>query len=149
MSPASISTTSWSSAINIALLHDIVEIDAGDTFAYDDGDAAASKRAREEAAADRLFGLLPSATGQRFRNLWEEYERGDTPEARFVMAVDRLAPVLLNLVEGASTWREHGITGERVIARNGPHIELVLPGVWRDILVRLDAAIAAGHVQAR
>src|ERR1700712_2965927 len=70
-------------AMLMALLHDIVEIDAGDTFAYDDGAAAASKRAREEAAADRLFGMLPAASGQRFRDLWEEYERGDTPEARY------------------------------------------------------------------
>lgn len=135
-------------AMTMALLHDIVEIDAGDTFAYDDGAAAAaSKREREEAGADRLFGLLPAATGQRFREMWEEYERGDTPEARFVMAVDRLAPVMLNLAEGGSSWREHGITADRVIARNGPHIDLALPGVWQALLVRLDAAVAAGHLE--
>ncbi|MEO5901477.1 MAG: HD domain-containing protein [Ilumatobacteraceae bacterium] len=134
-------------AMLMALLHDIVEIDAGDTFAYDDGDAAASKRAREEAAADRLFGMLPGPSGQRFRDLWEEYERGDTPEARYVMAVDRLAPVMLNLAEGASTWREHGITADRVVARNGRHIAPVLPGAWQELLVRLDAAVAAGQVE--
>ena len=106
-------------AVAMALVHDIVEIDAGDTFAYDDAEGAATKQAREEAAADRLFGLLPAATGRRFREMWDEYERGDTPEARFVMAVDRLAPMMLNLAEGASTWREHGITRSRVIARNG------------------------------
>jgi putative hydrolase of HD superfamily len=132
--------------VAMALVHDIVEIDAGDTFAYDEADGAATKQAREEAAADRLFGLLPADTGKRFRDLWDEYERGDTPEARFVMAVDRLAPMMLNLAEGASTWREYGITRSRVIARNGPHIEPALPRVWGAVLAQLDAATLAGHV---
>lgn len=133
-------------AVAMALVHDIVEIDAGDTFAYDEADGAATKQAREEAAADRLFGLLPAATGRRFRELWDEYERGDTPEARFVMAIDRLAPMMLNLAEGASTWREHGITRSRVIARNGPHIEKSLPDAWRTVLAQLDDAVVNGVV---
>jgi putative hydrolase of HD superfamily len=133
-------------AVAMALVHDIVEIDAGDTFAYDDSEGAATKQAREEAAADRLFGLLPADTGRRFREMWDEYERGDTPEARFVMAVDRLAPMMLNLAEGASTWREHGITRSRVIARNGRFIEQSLPDAWSAVLAQLDAAVAAGVV---
>ena len=133
-------------AVAMALVHDIVEIDAGDTFAYDVADGAATKQAREEAAADRLFGLLPAETGQRFRDLWDEYERGDTAEARFVMAVDRLAPMMLNLAEGGSTWREHGISRSQVIARNGPHIEQSLPDVWNTVLAQLDAASLAGLV---
>jgi 5'-deoxynucleotidase YfbR-like HD superfamily hydrolase len=133
-------------AVAMALVHDIVEIDAGDTFAYDVSDGAATKEAREQAAADRLFGLLPAETGRRFRDLWDEYERGDTPEARFVMAIDRLAPMMLNLAEGASTWREHGITRSQVIARNGVHIEQSLPDVWTTVLAQLDAAAGAGHV---
>lgn len=133
-------------AVAMALVHDIVEIDAGDTFAYDEADGAATKQAREEAAADRLFGLLPAATGRRFRELWDEYERGDTPEARFVMAIDRLAPMMLNLAEGASTWREHGITRSRVVARNGPHIEKSLPDAWRTVLAQLDDAVVNGVV---
>lgn len=133
-------------AVAMALVHDIVEIDAGDTFAYDEAEGAATKQAREEAAADRLFGLLPAATGRRFREMWDEYERGDTPEARFVMAIDRLAPMMLNLAEGASTWREYGITRSRVIARNGHYIEQSLPGAWSAVLAQLDAAVAAGVV---
>jgi putative hydrolases of HD superfamily len=133
-------------AVAMALVHDIVEIDAGDTFAYDEAEGAATKQAREEEAADRLFGLLPQATGQHFRALWDEYERGDTAEARFVMAIDRMAPMLLNLAEGASTWREHGITRSRVIARNGHHIEKSLPDAWTRVLAQLDAATAAGIV---
>ena len=133
-------------AVPMALVHDIVEIDAGDTFAYDEADGAATKQAREEAAADRLFGLLPAATGRRFRELWDEYERGDTPEARVVMAIDRLAPMMLNLAEGASTWREHGITRSRVIARNGLHIDKSLPDAWRTVLAQLDDAAVNGVV---
>ena len=133
-------------AVAMALVHDIVEIDAGDTFAYDEADGAATKQAREEAAADRLFGVLPAATGRWFRELWDEYERGDTPEARFVMAIDRLAPMMLNLAEGASTWREHGISRSRVIARNGKYIEASLPQAWTAVLAQLDAASADGRV---
>lgn len=133
-------------AVAMALVHDIVEIDAGDTFAYDEAAEAATKQAREEAAADRLFAILPAETGRRFRELWDEYERGDTAEARFVMAIDRLAPMMLNLAEGASTWREHGINRSRVIARNGEHIEKSLPEAWTTVLAQLDAAAAAGQV---
>jgi len=146
MAPFATEPFDMARAMGMALVHDIVEIDAGDTFAYDQGDDHATKRAREEAAADRLFGMLPAEMAAHFRELWEEYERGDTPEARYVMAVDRVAPMLLNLAEGGTTWREHGITRNRVIARNGPHVEPVLPGVWADALARLDLAAHEGHV---
>jgi len=149
MAPFASEPVDIATAVCMALVHDIVEIDAGDTFAYSQSEAElASKEAREVAAADRLFGLLPAATGERFRALWDEYERGDTPEARYVMAVDRMAPMLLNTAEGGSTWREFGITRDRVIARNGPHIEPALPAVWAAALAGLDAATAAGHVAA-
>ena len=146
MAPFATEPVDLAKAMCMALVHDIVEIDAGDTFAYDQGSANDTKRAREEAAADRLFGLLPEAMGARLRELWEEYERGDTPEARYVMAVDRMAPMLLNLAEGGSTWREHGITRSRVIDRNGPHVQPALPDVWAVALARLDEATAAGAV---
>lgn len=124
--------------LQLLIVHDLVEIDAGDTFAYDQGDHLATKEAREQAAADRLFGMLPAETGGHLRALWEEYERGDTADARFVMAVDRMAPMLLNLAEGGSTWREHGITPARVEERNGPHIEPALPEVWVHAKALLD-----------
>ena len=133
-------------AIGMALVHDIVEIDAGDTFAYDQGADAASKEAREQAAADRLFGLLPTATGQRFRELWDRYERGECPESRLVMAVDRMAPMFLNMAEGGTTWREFGIGRERVIARNGKYVQAALPDVWTRALDRLDSAVEQGHI---
>jgi putative hydrolase of HD superfamily len=146
LAPFAIEPIDVGRAVAMALVHDIVEIDAGDTFAYDEAEGAATKVAREEAAADRLFGILPAATGRHFREMWDEYERGDSAEARFVMAIDRLAPMMLNLAEGGSTWREHGITRSQVIARNGPHIDKSLPGVWSAVLAQLDAATAAGHV---
>jgi putative hydrolases of HD superfamily len=134
-------------AVCMALVHDIVEIDAGDTFAYDEGDAAASKEAREQAAADRLFGMLPPSTGDWFRELWDEYERGDTPEARLVMAVDRLAPMTLNLVEGGTAWQEHGITRTRVERRNREHVEPVLPAIWQRVDAMLGAAEEDGWLK--
>ena len=133
-------------AIGMALVHDIVEIDAGDTFAYDQGADAASKEAREQAAADRLFGLLPPTTGAHFRELWDRYERGECPESRLVMAVDRMAPMFLNMAEGGTTWREFGIGRERVIDRNGRYVQAALPDVWTRAMSRLDAAVANGHI---
>jgi len=146
LSPFAAEPIDQGTAVAMALVHDIVEIDAGDTFAYDEAEGAATKEAREQEAADRLFGMLPEATGRWFRELWDEYERGDTAEARFVMAVDRLAPMMLNLAEGGSTWREHGITRSRVIARNGQHVERSLPDAWKVVLTMLDAATDAGHI---
>lgn len=133
-------------AIGMALVHDIVEIDAGDTFAYDQGADAASKEAREQAAADRLFGMLPSTIGQRFHELWVRYELGECAESRLVMAVDRMAPMFLNMAEGGTTWREFGIGRERVIDRNGKYIQAALPDVWTRALDRLDNAVEQGHI---
>lgn len=129
----------------MAMVHDIVEIDAGDTFAYDDADT--TKEAREQAAADRLFALLPSDVGGHLRALWEEYERLDTPEARLVMAVDRSSPMMLNLASDGVAWREHGINRARVEARNRRFIEPVLPGVWIELEAGLDRAVQLGHIE--
>ncbi|HEX4901658.1 MAG TPA: HD domain-containing protein [Acidimicrobiales bacterium] len=97
----------------LLLVHDIVEIDAGDTGIYDD-QGAASKEEREREAADRLFGLLPADVGARLREAWEEYEHGDTPAARFARVFDRLAPFLLNLGAGGIAWRRWGVDATRV-----------------------------------
>lgn len=105
--------------LTLVLVHDLVEIDAGDTFAYDDA-GYATKAQREQTAADRLFGILPALDGAGLRAAWEEFEHGDTPEGRFARALDRLQPVLLNHARGGGPWREHGISEERVVARNAP-----------------------------
>jgi putative hydrolases of HD superfamily len=143
--PFAVEPIDVSKAVAMAMAHDVVEIDAGDTFAYDQGEAAASKELREQQAADRLYGLLPQGSGSYLRALWDEYERGDTAEARYVMAIDRMAPMLLNIAEGGTTWAEHGITVDRVIERNGVHVDLALPQVWQYALAQL-RAMPAGAV---
>lgn len=132
-------------AVLMAMSHDLVEIDAGDTFAYDDDN---TKAERERLAADRLFAILPPQVGEHLRNLWEEYERCETPEARLVMAVDRSSPMMLNLASDGVSWREHGITRTRVEARNRHYIEPVLPTVWSELSQGLDRAVALGHIDA-
>jgi len=104
----------------LCLVHDIVEIDAGDTFAYDVA-ANADKDERERAAAERLFGLLPSDQGERLRALWEEYEARETPESRFANAVDRMQPAMLNHhAQDASPWKRHGVTVPQAVKRLSP-----------------------------
>lgn len=103
--------------LKMLILHDLVEIDAGDTFAYDTK-GMADQHAREAVAADRVFGLLPPDQGREFRALWDEFEARQTPEAKFAAAVDRFQPMLLNCHTEGAAWRKHGITRDRVIARN-------------------------------
>lgn len=94
--------------VKMLLVHDIVELDAGDTFAYD-FDGAETKAAREEAAAARIFGLLPPEQMAELRGLWEEFEARQTAEARFANALDRLMPMFHNLADGGTTWRVAGV----------------------------------------
>lgn len=131
-----------SRAITMLLLHDLVEIDAGDTFAYDDA-AYETKADRERAAADRLFGLLPDDQGSWLRELWDEFEAGETAESRFANAVDRLQPLLLNHANNGGPWREHGISRERVVARNSP-IGAGSSRLWSFAQDRIDEVQARG-----
>ena len=99
------------------LLHDLVEIDAGDLFVYADAAQQARQEEAERAAADRIFALLPPDQAASFRGLWDEFEERRTPEARFARGLDRLQPMLANLEVGGGTWREHGITADQVLAK--------------------------------
>lgn len=103
--------------ISMLLIHDLVEIDAGDTYAYDDA-ALASQEEREKKAADRIFGLLPQDQGERFRALWEEFEARETPEARFAKVMDNIQPVMLNDHTQGKAWREHQVKLEKILKRN-------------------------------
>ncbi|MGW6444397.1 HD domain-containing protein [Lentzea sp. NPDC055074] len=102
--------------VKLVVVHDLVEIYAGDTPIYDTA-LGESQQEREEAAADRLFGLLPEDAGRAMRALWDEFEARETPEARFAKAMDRLQPLLLNWMAEGGTWRTPGVTANDVRAR--------------------------------
>lgn len=131
--------------VKMLLIHDLVEIDAGDTFAYDDA-AHEDKEEREKAAADRIFGLLPPDQELEFRQLWEEFERRETPEARFAAALDRLHPLLQNFHSGGITWRRHGITKAQATRLNSS-IELGSTELWRYARALIDQADEKGYLR--
>ncbi len=103
--------------VTMLLIHDIVEIDAGDTYAYDE-EGKKTQRQREEAAADRIFGLLPEDQQKKFRDLWEEFEKEETPEAKFAHTMDNLQPVMLNAASDGKSWAEKGVRLSQILGRN-------------------------------
>lgn len=103
--------------MTMVLIHDIVEIDAGDTYAYDAA-SNISKRERELKAAERIFHLLPSDQAEYMRALWDEFEENVTPEAKFASTLDRVQPFLLNSASNGKSWKEHEVTVSQVMKRN-------------------------------
>lgn len=103
--------------ITMLLIHDIVEIDAGDTYAYDE-EGAKTKVEREQRAAERIFGILPENDGQYLKRLWEEFEEYETAEAKFAHAMDNLQPAMLNDASEGKSWLEHGVKFEQILKRN-------------------------------
>ena len=118
--------------LELVTVHDLVEIDAGDTFAYDAA-AYETKAARELAAAERIFGLLPADQASWFRACWDEFETNLTIEAKYANALDRLQALLQNMKSGGGSWREHGITRTDVLRRMAP-VERELPELWQFVL---------------
>ena len=133
--------------LKMVLVHDIVEIDAGDTYFYDEA-AEVDKSTREQRAADRLFGILPSDQGEELRALWEEFELGETPEARFALALDRFMPQLHNYYTEGRSWNEHGITADRVLERNAS-IANGSGKLWDCARSLLDDAVERGFLPSR
>jgi len=123
--------------IGMLLVHDIGEIDTGDTIVYAEG-GWDERKAAERAAVTRIFGLLPDQQGARFMALWQEFDDSETPEARFANAVDRAMPVLLNLANAGQSWLENGITHERVVGRIAQQIRDGCPALWDYLEVRLE-----------
>lgn len=103
--------------VTMLLIHDIVEIDAGDTYAYDE-EAKKTQREREAAAAGRIFALLPDDQQKEFRDLWEEFEAWETPEAKFAHAMDCIQPMMLNDASEGISWAEHGVRLGQILKRN-------------------------------
>src|SRR5688572_28080227 len=132
----------WMRVMEMVAVHDLVEIDAGDVSAYD-VDAFAAKAMREQAAADRIFGLLPTDQQSHFRELWDEFEAHATPAARFANAVDRLQPLLQNAHSGGGSWCGQSLMRAQILQRMAP-IEGSLPDVWPHVLDVIESFCAAG-----
>jgi putative hydrolase of HD superfamily len=132
--------------IKMLLVHDIVEIDAGDTFAYDTA-GYADKDDREQKAAERIFGLLPEEQGREFRNLWEEFEARQTPESKYANALDRLQPLLHNAQTQGGTWRIHKVTKDKVIKRMEP-VRIGMPNIYSTVEKVIADACAAGWIKS-
>ncbi len=124
--------------IQMLLLHDLVEIDAGDAPVFGDHDMAAIEAA-EQAAADRIFGLLPKDIGESFRAIWDEFEANSTPEAQFAKSLDRLVPPVQNLQSGGGSWVDYKVDWQMFSARVGHKIEKGAPGVWAWLAPRAQA----------
>ncbi|MGI9182935.1 MAG: HD domain-containing protein [Longimicrobiaceae bacterium] len=131
--------------VKMVLIHDLVEIDADDVFCYDAA-ATVGKAERELRAAERIFGLLPQDQERELRALWEEFEAGETPEARFAVALDRLQPLIENYHSEGGTWRIHGIARDQVLARMEP-IRDALPDLWPYVMGIIDESCALGHIR--
>ncbi|MEN9628336.1 MAG: hypothetical protein RJA10_1563 [Pseudomonadota bacterium] len=129
--------------VGLLLVHDVGEIDTGDTLVYIDA-GAAERKAAERVAVQRIFGLLPPAQAAQFLALWDEFDAERTPEARFAHAVDRAMPALLNLAGGGQSWVENGISHARVVQRIGPPIAQGCPALWQHLKARLDEELARG-----
>ncbi|HVP57928.1 MAG TPA: HD domain-containing protein [bacterium] len=133
--------------IKMMLVHDLVEIYAGDTYCYDE-EAGKDKVEREAAAADRIFAMLPADQTAEFRSLWEEFEAGATAEARFASSLDRLQALLLNYHTRGVTWHKHGVRREQVIARAAP-IEAGSRVLWKYARALIDDAVAQGLLKPK
>lgn len=129
----------------MVLIHDLVEIDAGDTYAYDAA-GAETKRMREEAAADRIFGILPEDQGTYFRSLWEEFEAYESADAKYAHLLDNFQPLLLNDASGGKSWIEHEVRKSQIYKRN-EKIGETSAEVWKCMQGIVDKHIELGHVK--
>ena len=132
--------------MTMVLIHDLVEIDAGDTYAYDT-EGAATKREREVKAADRIFGILPEDQGTYLRELWDEFVAYETVEAKYAHLLDNFQPLMLNDASDGKSWEEHGVHKSQVCRRNA-RIPETSEIVWEKMLEIMDKHIEKGHLQA-
>lgn len=131
-------------AVKMALLHDIVEIDAGDVIIYGD---QSNKKAKEELARDRIFGLLPEVIAQEFKDLWNEFEAGQSAEAKFVSAIDRFLPLYSNYLNGGYSWKNHNVIADKVIGKCEPPIAGGLPELWTVAERMINESIENGNLK--
>ena len=132
--------------MQMVLIHDIVEIDAGDTYCYDEA-GRATQREREQAAAQRIFGLLPDDQAQQFHALFDEFNAGETAEAKFAAALDRFQPLYWDCLADGVSWRERHVTFQAILDRNKAIAE-GCPALWELLLPRLEACREQGLFDA-
>lgn len=132
-------------AVKMALIHDLVEIYAGDTFCYDEN-AHIDKEAREQRAAEKLFNMLPADQTGEMWSLWREFEEAGTAEARFAVCLDRLQPLLLNYYTNGHTWKKPGVTSEKVLKRNDI-IRENMPELWEYVKEIIEESVRRGYLK--
>lgn len=133
--------------IRMLLVHDVGEIDTGDTMVFVEG-GWSERKLDELAAVERIFGILPAVQAAELTALWREFEAGETAEARFANAIDRAMPSLLNLNNGGQSWKENGISHDRVVKRLRGQIQDGCPALWAYLKPRLDEARERGYFGA-
>lgn len=134
-----------SHVIKMVLVHDIVEIDAGDTFVYDEK-GYEDKSEREKKAAERIFNILPKDQADEIRALWDEFEERKTPDAKFASALDRMQPIIHNYYTKGHSWREHGVKSHQVLERN-KIVSEIAPELWKFINDILEDSINKGYIE--
>lgn len=127
--------------IKMLLIHDLVEIDAGDNPIHGNHDPV-EMAALEQAAADRLFGMLPDDQGRDLRALWEEFEAAQTDDAVFAKSLDRVQPLIANLESGGRSWIDYDVTRDQVETRVGTKVQRGAPAIWAAIKTRIDTWFA-------
>lgn len=130
--------------LEMLLIHDVVEIEAGDTYVYDE-DARKKQEEKEKQAAEKLFAQLPEDQSRHWWELWQEFSAGTSPEARFARSLDRLLPVLLNVATGGRSWQEHGVRASQVLARNA-EVAAGSPALWEVVQKLVAEAQARGFL---
>jgi len=131
---------------NMLLIHDIVEIDAGDMFAFSEQQDLDTQAQKELAAAERIFGLLPESQSKSMKQLWLEFESAQTPDARFAKAMDRVLPLLQNMHNKGGSWVKHKVKKSQVINRND-HLEGLAPRLWSYVCAQVDIAVENGWLK--
>jgi putative hydrolase of HD superfamily len=132
--------------MSMLLIHDIVEIDAGDMFAFSDQKNHTEQAEKEVAAATRIFGLLPEKQFQHYKKLWLEFENDESVDARFAKAMDRILPLLQNMRNEGGSWARHDVSKSQVINRNN-HLEGLAPQLWSYVCEQIDVAVAKGWLR--
>ncbi|MEG3754410.1 HD domain-containing protein [Psychromonas arctica] len=132
--------------VKMLLIHDIIEIDAGDLFAFAETKDHQQQALKEEQAAQRLFGLLPEAQHQEYKSLWFEFEQAETDDAQFAKGMDRILPLVQNMNNQGGSWAKHKISQAQVLARNS-YLEKSAPKLWQYVVEQTELAVANGWLK--